>query len=217
MAALVLNALGLILHFKRGAWVAFFLAACVMALASRRRQVILVLVLCALALISFPQVRHRMAQIQNEFSQGMGGRMKLWTRTGPRLIREHPFGIGWRAVKHEDLQHATRHVQHGLNHLHDNPLQVALETGWLGLAAWLNWMGVSLYVMISTYRRAGPHVQEAAGIALGVLGAFCAVMLNGVVEYNFGDAEIFMVLCFLMAMSALVHYRLARPEAPVSA
>ena len=60
-------------------------------------------------------------------------------------------------------------------------------------------------------------MQEAAGIALGVLGAFCAVMLNGVVEYNFGDAEIFMVLCFLMAMSALVHYRLARPEAPVSA
>lgn len=213
MAALVLNTLGFILHFKRGAWVAFVLAACVIALAARRRQVILVIALCALALVAFPQVRHRVAQIQNEFSQGAGGRMKLWTRTGPRLIRQYPLGIGWRGVKYEDLRGATRHVQRGLNHLHDNALQVALETGWLGLAAWLNWMGVAVYVMWSTYRRAAGAEPGSAGIALGVLGGFCAVMLNGVVEYNFGDAEIFMILCFLLGLSALVGHRLPRPAA----
>jgi len=211
MAALVLNALGLILHFKRGAWVAFALSACVIALAARRRQVIVIIVLCALVLFAFPEVRHRMAQISNEFSQGAGGRMKLWTKTGPRLIRQYPLGIGWRGVKYEDLRGATPHVQRGLNHLHDNPLQVALETGWLGLGAWLNWMGVAFYVMWTTYRRAAGAEPEAAAIALGVLGGFCAVMLNGVVEYNFGDAEIFMILCFLLGLSALVGHDVPRP------
>ena len=217
MAALVLNALGLILHFKRGAWLAFALAACVIALAARRRQVVLVIVLCAVALFAFPQVRHRVAQIQNEFSTGMGGRMKLWTQTGPKLIRQYPLGIGWRAVKYEDLRGATRRVQRGLNHLHDNPMQVALETGWLGLAAWLNWMGVAFYVMWTTYRRAAGAEPGSAAIALGVLGGFFAVMLNGVVEYNFGDAEIFMILCFLLGLSALVGHHPPRPAAPGTA
>ncbi|MFH0909220.1 MAG: O-antigen ligase family protein [bacterium] len=217
MAALVLNAMGLILHFKRGAWLAFVLAACVIALAARRRNVMLIIGMCAIALFAFPQVRHRVGQIENEFSQGMGGRLKLWTQTGPRLIRQYPFGIGWRAVKYEDLRGATRHVQRGLNHLHDNPLQIALETGWLGLAAWLNWMGVAFYVMWTTCRRAAGAEPEAAAIALGVLGGFSAVMLNGVVEYNFGDAEIFMILCFLLALSALVNHRLSRPADPGSA
>ncbi|HEY8241766.1 MAG TPA: O-antigen ligase family protein [Kiritimatiellia bacterium] len=212
-AALVLNAAGLILHFKRGAWMAFVLAVVIMGLATRSRKVILIMGLCVLSLLALPQVRHRVGMVENEFSQRFGGRMKLWTRAAPRLISAHPMGIGWRAVKHEDLKGVTRHVQSGLNHMHDNILQVTVETGWLGLAAWLNWMGTVLYILWTSYRRSKPVEAGAAAMSLGLLGGFCAVMLNGVVEYNFGDAEIFMVLCFLMGMSGIVVDRLrARPE-----
>ncbi len=206
--ALLLTAAGLVLHFKRGAWFSFVLAAGLMGLIGRRYRTVLAVFLCAVALLAVPQVRLRLQALSSESSRRAGGRWELWTRVAPEMIRQYPQGIGLCGTKHEDFLKHTLNIQPKLNHLHNNLLQVALETGLAGLAVWLWWMGTVFWVSLGAYHGLRQRDPAAAWVALGIFGAFSGLMINGLVEYNFGDAEILMLLCFLMGLSAVVHARL---------
>jgi O-antigen ligase len=174
----------------------------VVAVAARDRRLVAVLVLGALAALALPQVRERLALLRNEGNVAMGGRRALWTVIGPELIAAHPLGMGWKAPRHEDFRAVSPHVQERLNHLHSNPMEVLLETGWLGLAAWLAWMGRAFGVGAAAVRRTRAAGGAAAALAIGGLGAFTGLMLNGLAEYNFGDMEILMVLLWIMGLLA---------------
>jgi O-antigen ligase len=205
-----LNAIGLILHFKRGAWFSFLLSAGVMSWLARHRKIVIAVVLCAVALGFVPPVRERLELLKDEWSDDQGGRHVLWTKVAPAMLKQYPMGIGFKATKHEDFLPYAAYVQPKLDHLHNNLLQVTLEMGSAGLAAWLGWMGMTLWLLHKAFcGRTG----EAAQLALGALGAFCGLMFNGVVEYNFGDSEIFMLLCFLMGLSCVI-YRKQQSESP---
>ena len=199
--ALGLNAVGLVLHFKRGAWFSFLLSAGLMSWWARRRKLVLAVALCAVAMIFVPQVRDRLQLLKEELSDRQGGRHVLWTKVAPAMLKQYPLGMGFKATTHEDLLPYAKYVQPGLNHLHNNALQVTLEMGTAGLAAWLVWMAVTFWML---YKASCKRMGESVPLALGVLGAFCALMFDGMVEYNFGDSEILMLLCFLMGLSCVI-------------
>jgi len=202
--ALGLNAIGLILHFKRGAWFSFLLSAGVMSWLARRRKIVMAIVLCAVALVFVPPVRDRLQLLKQEWSDRQGGRHVLWTKVAPAMLKRYPLGMGFMSTKHEDFLPYAAYIQPKLNHLHNNALQVTLEMGSAGLAAWLGWMVLTFWIL---YRASCGLTGEAAQLALGALGAFCALMFNGMVEYNFGDSEILMLLCFLMGLSCVIHQK----------
>lgn len=210
LIALALNAIGLVLHFKRGAWFSFLLSAGVMNWLARRRRIVLAVVLCAVALVFVPQVRDRLRLLEQEWSDRQGGRHVLWTKVAPAMLKQYPLGMGFKATEHEDFLPYAAYVQPKLNHLHNNALQVTLEMGSAGLAAWLGWMVLTFWLL---YRASFGRTGEAAQLALGNLGAFCALMFNGMVEYNFGDSEILMLLCFLMGLSCVI-YQKQQAESP---
>ena len=211
LMALGLNAIGLILHFKRGAWFSFLLSAGVMSWLARRRKIVIAVVLCAAALVFVPQVRGRLELLKEEWSEDQGGRYVLWTKVAPAMLKQYPLGIGFKATKHEDFLSYAAYVQPKLDHLHNNLLQVTLEMGAAGLAAWLGWMGMTLWLLHKAFDgRSG----KGARLALGVLGAFYGLMFNGMVEYNFGDSEILMLLCFLMGLSCVI-YQKHQTESPL--
>lgn len=201
--ALILNAAAFILHFKRGAWMAFVASAVLMALLAGRRRVMLILLLAVAGALAVPQVRDRLALLQEEFKLQTGGRYALWTEVAPRMMAEHPLGIGWKAARHEDFTRYEVRIQPKLNHLHNNAWQVRLELGWAGLLAWSAWMVTVLVMMGRNFRRLGAD-PAWSGLAYGVLGGFMALHLNGLVEYNFGDAEVFMLFNLLLALTALM-------------
>jgi len=118
-------------------------------------------------------------------------------------LKDHPQGIGYGAATHEDFLKYARRIQPKLNHLHNNVVQIALELGWAGLGIWLYWMGKSFWIFLSGYRRTRGSDTEAAAVFLGVLAAFCGLMVNGLVEYNFGDSEILMVIGLLMGLASV--------------
>jgi O-antigen ligase len=204
-AGLILVISGMIIHFKRGAWAACLGALLVMTITSRKWRPLAVAGLIIAVLCSIPDVRERIGQLKREFDPDGGGRMLLWTQVAPALIPEHPMGMGWKAVKHEDFLAVTEKVEPKLNHLHNNLLQVTLELGWLGLSVWLFWMASVLYIFLRSYKKAVAINPAIAGVALGGLGAFSGLMLNGMVEYNFGDSEIFMLMVIIMGLAAGVH------------
>ena len=199
---LLLLAGALVLHFKRGALMAAACVLLVMAVLSRRGRLLGALALVGLALAAVPQMRDRALMVRNEFTLSLQGRYPIWTQVAPGLLRTHPFGVGWKALRHEDLRKHSRHVQQGLNHLHNNALQVAVDFGWLGLGAWLAWMLAEGVRMARAWARRRAAGGPEAALALGVLCGFVGLMLVGVVEYNFGDTEIFMLLCLLWGLGA---------------
>lgn len=130
--ALVLfaNAAGLILHFKRGVWIAFCCSMLLIAIKTKRWKILIALVLCALALLLVPQVRERIARLKEVTEVQTGGRYVLWSDTAPALFKAYPYGMGWSCVTHDDMmEHSTYPVQEKLNHLHNNILQMRLEQG----------------------------------------------------------------------------------------
>lgn len=210
-AALVLNMLGVLLHFKRGVWISLFLAAFTMACFSRQRRIIVLLVIFGASLMALPQTRERMDQLHEEFLVKTGGRYVLWLRVAPQMLRDHPMGVGPRGLAHEDFRQYSRHIQPGLNHLHNNLLQVAVDSGWAGLLIWIWWMTVAGVTMVRLYVRLRGTWPGSAALALGCFGAFMGLMLNGMVEYNFGNSVIYMVILILMGMALSIQSS-GRPE-----
>ena len=192
----LLNGLGIVLHFKRGVWAAFYGVILLLAATRRRWVLLLALLLLSGAMFLVPAVRARVASLPNEFALEQGGRYVLWTQAAPALLMKYPFGMGYRGMRHEDLVPYAFYVQPKLNHLHNNMLQVAVEVGWLGLAVWLVWMGTAGFWAWRVCR-----LKPESGLALGALVGFCGLMLNGLVECNFGDGEVFMLLCFVMGLT----------------
>lgn len=219
LAGLLMSVGGMIIHFKRGAWAAVLGGLAVMAVASRRWRPLGIAGLLLLSLAVIPSVRERLWQLQREFNPEHGGRLLLWTEVAPVIIPQHPIGMGWKAVTHEDFVAITDKVEPGLNHLHNNFLQVTLELGWVGLLIWMVWMGYVIVMFWRSYRALATAGDfKMAGISLGGLGAFSGLMLNGLVEYNFGDSEIFMMMVFLMGLAAAVHRKatLLRTRTPAT-
>jgi O-antigen ligase len=114
--------------------------------------------------------------------------------------------MGTAAPTNDDFRRVSKRVELKLNHLHNNPLQVLLETGWLGLTAWLIWIATVFRLMLRNLTAAGQAAWPRAA-ALAILGSFLGLMLNGLVEYNFGDSEILMLLCLLMGAAEALRCR----------
>ena len=99
-----LLALGLLLVFKRGPVLAGF-GVSFLLLLSRLRwwKGVLALALLVAAGTAMPHVRGRFAELPSEFTLERGGRSLMWMRIVPELHREHPWGVGFRALTSEKM------------------------------------------------------------------------------------------------------------------
>jgi len=198
---------GLLMHNKRGVWLAAILVLPVWTLWSRQWKTLVFMGLIGLLALCLPTVRERLGQLQEVVNPQHGGRMVLWREVAPRLIPKYPYGMGYNASRHEDFREVLPreiHLEPGLKHLHSNPLQIRLETGWHGIIFWGCWM---LSLLLNGFRKAPSGLRLLRG---GAACAFLALLLNGLVEYNFGTSEIFMV--YMILIGILTHFRTVSPE-----
>lgn len=209
--ALVLQAAGLLLNFKRGSWFCAVVLAGGVVLAHARWRTWLGLLGILAVLACLPPVRVRLGQLQGEFNEQGGGRMTMWTRITPALIKAYPHGVGYGALTNELMHKACSQVEPNRNHVHANWAQVLVETGWLGLAVYTAWMAWLVGAAVRGVRAArGADPAYAAGVA-GLL-VVVGLLLNGVVEYNFGNSELMMVLAmFTGLIGALRRAEAVRP------
>ncbi len=202
-ALLALQTVALILNFKRGSWFCTLGIVAVFLAWRARLRVLLALGVAVLVVTALPPVWSRLATLRTELTTRSGGRLAMWTQVAPELHARHPMGIGFRALTSDMMQDAARargvYVEPGRNHLHSNPVQVWVETGWLGLALYLSWMAWALRdgVRGAWMARGGPD----AGVAVIWVSMLAALLLNGLIEYNVADGEL--VLAYGVAMGAM--------------
>jgi O-antigen ligase len=203
LVPLTLIGAAFVVNFKRGSWLVGALCAGVFLAAHAGRRVVAAGAGVVLLLLLLPPVQMRMGELRREFDSGGGGRLTMWTKVAPALIRAHPFGIGYRVLTNDMMRRIAPEVEPRRDHVHSNVLQVTIEAGWVGLAIYLAWMATALCnafrgvacaaVLPGAGDRAGPWV---------VLLMLSALILNGIVEYNMGDSEI--VLLYVWLLGAVV-------------
>jgi O-antigen ligase len=130
----------------------------------------------------------RLYSIVDPHEPGNQGRLSMW-RSARDIIREHPmFGVGC-----QDLLSLYRRYRYPdwtfeSGHFHNNFIQITVMTGMVGLVAFLFWLAAATRELARGMRSA--KTPEDRGIAAGAAAIFAALLVSGMFDYTFGDAEV---------------------------
>jgi O-antigen ligase len=195
---------GLIMTYTRGAWIGFAAGVFTVAGTVRRGRWLLVgglLVLAGAALLAPTELRHRFLSMGDPEESGVRERVAMW-KSGFAMWRERPLlGVGPGGVKREYSRYALPEAfKKRTGHVHNTPLQIAVERGVLGLAAW-GWIWVAFFThAIGLLRRLPEEARPERALVAGSLAAVVGFLVGGLSEYNFGDSEVVMVAWAIMAL-----------------
>jgi putative inorganic carbon (HCO3(-)) transporter len=207
LAALII--LALIFSQTRNAWAGAIAGTFVLVLMWRPRAIAFLVAAILIFYIMSP------ATIKRRFQSGLDpsdpntrNRIELF-QTSIRLIRDHLwFGVGPKNVNSEALRYRGDHNEFPdwmYQHMHNNILEIAAETGIPGLMLWLWFMARLAWDAQRCYRCAKggsfsggeKHRREALMASSAALAAWVALMTAGLFEYNFGDSEVLMFFLFI--------------------
>jgi O-antigen ligase len=206
---------GLAATLTRGAWLGFVAGVLSLSLIARRGRGLLLggLVVLALVALAGPAVlRHRLVSMTDSQDATLKEREYMW-RSGLAMWRERPWlGFGPGGVKRVYVNYALPDAaKKRTGHLHNTPLQVLVERGVAGLAAWLG-IWIAFYARaISLLRRLPSAASRERAIVAGSLAAITGFLIAGLWEYNFGDSEVIMVAWVVMALPFAVSRGIPSP------
>ena len=118
--------------------------------------------------------------------------------TGVAMVRDRPlFGLGPGLVQPAYGDYRQEGAPNRIPHLHNNVIQIAAERGIAGLLAYAAILFTAIVQMIRVSRTGSPSTRPAI---VGCLMAVAGVTTAGFFEYNWGDAEVWIVT--LLSLSA---------------
>jgi hypothetical protein len=206
-AAFVVLAAGIALTAMRTTLVAFAVGATVLAWRAtsrgRQRAAVAAAVACVLTLGAFAVVRTRAsgalrlgdasAGLRYEVARVAAGRVPLHPLFGHGMDAAHAHWAEW-GFPGRDMLHA-----------HSTPVQLAFERGLPALLFWL-WLMWVFWRVASRAERAWRSSGDARahGLALGLLGALAGFLASSLVNYNFGDAEVALLVWWMMGAAVVL-------------
>jgi putative inorganic carbon (HCO3(-)) transporter len=195
---------GLAMTYTRGAWLGLAAGAAAFLPMSRRSRWALLAILVLLPTLLFfgpRELSHRFRSMSDPDEAGIKERVYMW-RSGVSMWREHPL-LGWGpgGVKREYTRYALPEAfKKRTGHVHNTPLQILVERGVLGLAAWLTiWIAFYRHAIGALRALDANRARERALVA-GSIAAVTGFLVAGLSEYNFGDSEVVMVAWAVMAL-----------------
>lgn len=181
----------LVLNLKRGPWMGVCIGGALFLALYQSRLLVPIALLVVLGYLGLEPVRQRIAEIPEHFYI-TGGRSMLWD-IGVDLSTRFPLGVGVRNSRF--LQTFSDEIPEEMNHFHNNLINITVEGGWIALSLFLWWI-VSL-LRVSFIRSAPPEWNPLVS-AIG-----CAVVswqVAGLVEYNWGDSEVRMMVYITLGL-----------------
>jgi len=200
--------LALIISQTRNAWMGTIAGIGALILLRKPRAILVLLVaMVALYFVSPASIKQRLHSGLDAQDSTTRTRIEcFWTSM--RMIQDNPwFGVGPKNVKYEALKYRREHEfpDWVYQHMHNNILQIAAETGIPGLILWLWFMVRLAWDALRCYRdvnarqsTAGEESGKEAMVAsAAALGAWIAFMIAGMTEFNFGDSEVLTLFLFI--------------------
>jgi O-antigen ligase len=205
LLALMAVLVALVFTYTRNAWLGFAAGTLLLLLLQRPQAAPVFAVLAVLAVVVAPaSFRARMLSSFNPEHHTNVQRVIMW-KTGWRMLQDHPLtGVG-----DLDLKRIYRSYHRGEDveikgHLHSNPVMFAAIWGWPGLVlalAFLISLPWQLFKRWRAWRRLGDRAPPLAmAWTLSALAAWLGFMVGGFFEWNFGDAEVALLLWTLVGL-----------------
>ncbi|MBN1593790.1 MAG: O-antigen ligase family protein [Candidatus Coatesbacteria bacterium] len=208
-----LSSICLVLTASRGANLGLLLGFLIVFGPRNRRlwAVIAVIIALTIAIIPF-QSSHlhflkgaELVSAKTNISAILGERQYLWL-SGLEMAKDHPIlGIGYGRTFNSLYQSDYAKPEAGQDHssAHNVIIEVALEMGIFGLAAFM-WLHVLIFREgFQLVRSRPPKVSFARTLATGVLVALFAIACNGMVNYFYKDRLILVYWFFVAIIFAL--------------
>lgn len=198
----VLGLAALAATFTRSAWLGLAASLAVMlAVARPRRLPLLALLLAAVYLAAPPSYRDRLNSAFDPSHPTNRERTHMWS-AGVRIFGDHPVtGVGLQDLKPIYQRYRDPDAREAAGHLHNTPLQIAVSTGVIGLAAFAWLYGALMWSAGRGLRAMLRAPGIAAGVRLGVLGGLSGFLVAGLFEWNFGDEELLWLLYALAGLA----------------
>ena len=202
-AAFVLLAAGIALTAMRTVLFAFVAGACVVLLRwravarPRARVAVAFAVVLVCALGAFAVWRTRAAGALRLQDESARLRYEVASHALARIPLHPLLGHGMDAV-HQHW-HEWGFPGTDMLHAHSTPIQLAFDRGLPALLIWL-WLMLTFWLVTTRAerrRRASPDAGTH-GLLLGATGALAGFFASSLVNYNFGDAEVTLLLWWLM-------------------
>lgn len=197
-----LQAVALVMNFKRGSWICAFLAVAVLMALKANWKSLFILAAVLVLTVLLPPVRVRLHNLRDEFGSFAPGRLTMWCKIAPALIKKHPWGVGYRSLTNDMMREIAPEVEADRDHLHSNIFQVLVATGWLGLAVYLVWMALAVRDSWRFRRLAQEDEHREKTLALGLFMMLSVLLANGLIEYNLGDAELVLLYGLILGSAA---------------
>jgi hypothetical protein len=201
MVQLPLLAAALIVNLKRGPLLGVFVGATVFFLLTSRKIARLIVGLGALLLLTITPLRERIAASLDHFFIA-GGRSTIW-RIGSELAAKFPTGLGFH--NSETLRQYAPEIPPELKHFHSNPLNILAENGWLALTIFI-WFVASTITLC--FKDRTDYFKVGVGCAL------LSWQVAGLVEYNFGDSEVLLLVWAILGCTFTLTAENALPSTP---
>lgn len=159
----------------------------------------LVTVIVLFLLFAPLSVKERVMSIADINHPSNHSRFVMWD-TGWKMIKDNLIiGIGDVDIKKAYEEYKKPEFHGEGSHMHNNVMQMALTTGFLGLVMWLGLMIVVSYKQIQAYLKTKQN--EFLNIIAAVsICSMIAFQVSGLTEWNFGDAEFAAVMWFSLAL-----------------
>jgi putative inorganic carbon (hco3(-)) transporter len=122
-------------------------------------------------------------------------RSQIW-QANLDMIKTRPL-LGWgygNYRKFRDPFYAQHPEANHTGHAHNTFLQIAVDSGLLGLAAFLFFFWSLLRVGWMTYQHLPPEAEPLRSFILGALLSIVGFLVGGMTQHNFGDAEVVVVM-----------------------
>lgn len=198
-----LGAVALVMTYSRASWIGLVVAAVVFLFFWNRK---LIPVLAVLGLACLPllpgAVLQRIQTIFNLNDTSTSSRLPLM-EAGLRIIKAHPIlgaGLGGDAVRQASMDMAAYSVGYSvLTHAHNIYIQLWLENGLLGIAAFAAGCWHALKEGVGVFQREGVP-RSTRFIVLGAASALAGSLVSGLADYLFNYPRVMLIFWFSVSL-----------------
>ncbi len=150
--------------------------------------------------------RSRLLSIFDPYYPSNTVRFELW-KAGWKMFKDHPlFGVGDIDLQKLYKQYKKPYDKELQGHMHNNFIHILVTLGLFGFLAFCYLIFKIISIEWKIYKET-KNVPFISSYAIGALAAFCAFLVAGLTEMNFGDHEIITLVWFSFGLNyALYSY-----------
>jgi O-antigen ligase len=198
LPAAALGVSTLLLGLTRGAWFGLASGILLAVAVGRPRALILLPLVASLLYLALPQPVLKRATSTFDFREAATRERLEMFDAGLGMVRDHPIlGLGPGLVQPAYADYRSGSAPERIPHLHNNAIQIAAERGTAGFLTYLTILG---FFGLHVWRALHIDPPAARPVIIGCLMAVAGVTAAGFFEYNWGDAEVWIVT--LVSLSA---------------